>query len=647
MEATVPFNLPELWQTSSQEVNQLRLKILAAAQKASVKAILSMKNFPTKLLPKQATIAETLLSQEWISVQEATAPVVQHAGLLVHFIRTHTEAFARAVIKAHSLKEFEFVVNAVVPCMFAWFHCDESLSPAALFYTIVLANAQPKVAIRIISPFFQALPTFRFIEAVMEPFTVRLGSEVVLDSDTKNTARLRECARALIQLIADGIALLPRAHLTLLNLMRTAAWAKKQIKNAFLKYFFVPLARQWVSASPWSDYLRLFDSILNVAFAEDGFEAIYGRFTYSPLFEVPSLYRCFDQTFVLHLVTAAEAIMAVDLLRTQMEIPYSLETTAYLKLPASFRFSPFLVKAFPPEVQVPMVRPIRVIYRDIQIQDPPSNTEFERIYRLIDKCRSSGTVYSTLSESRFQSAREIPGFETFALLKSTSDLFDKCRKFENFLGYRVQMRRVQNWCRLSDRSATIAFLTTPSKGALYMLAPNSLRRSRFLLCHDPTLQAVRERYDQPLKRLEFFWGRLENEMRAVCSLSQTKLPLAKQRLFWHAVEELHCLANARLYQQFEILAGVLAKVRLLGESMDLVIDVAVLSQSGVFASSFLILSAHVVKNVEFAGYIADWEHEMWARCEKILIRTITDPQRRCKELRAAFFDIQARIGDSL
>jgi hypothetical protein len=88
-------------------------------------------------------------------------------------------------------------------------------------------------------------------------------------------------------------------------------------------------------------------------------------------------------------------------------------------------------------------------------------------------------------------------------------------------------------------------------------------------------------------------------------------------------------------------------VRLLAESMDFLMDVAVLSQSGVFPSSFIILSTHIVKNSEFAGYVADSEHEMWARSEKIIIRTITDRQKKFTELHRSFFELLSQIGDGL
>jgi hypothetical protein len=633
-ESTIPPNVQERVHELMREIEQLRGSVIQCCQKSAAASILSLRKTPDKFLPNPAAIASGLLSQDFLKVRDATPAAVQHGGLLISFVHSNLELFAKSVVKSAAKDRFPFVCSSVVPALFGHFLCQESIEAAGAFYTHAFMLARPKEAFAILPPFFCSLPTFRFVEAVMDPFTASFGSRPF---------SLRETAKLLADSILKCLPLLPSPHLTLFQLMHACEWTQKDISHVFFDLFLVPQARGWILASPFADSIRRVEEILAHVCSESAWALLEAvRFAQS-VFRPPDLYRCFDQSFQIYALTAADALTAVEILSQCTEIPYSLDLRAYQDLKKEMLYSPFLIRGFPPSGRTGAVWDSRVIFAAADYPPPPANPEFERLYRLIDQRRTAASVFSALSDSRFERVCAVDGFREFALAQSIADLAARAARFEAYLSLMVHVRALRSWRDVSDRHATVALAAVRSE-AISRSLPLPLQRLHVLATKAAEIAVVKARFEQALARLQFFFSG-ELTKRECAAQRRLGEGAATARVFRQIVQELMCLERAELQRRFDIMARALRKGMLVDQSMEVMLDAMAVTQGTPFIESFLILTAHVVKYPDFSELLPDVDLHNWTKFEHVLVHAVSESES--KELREAFFQTQAQIEEFL
>jgi hypothetical protein len=177
-------------------------------------------SFPNRLLSKQSVIVSTVLTQDFLALRDATPDAIQRIGLLVDAVQSHLHVFAGCVVNYQSKPKFDFLWTSAVPALFSHFVPKESIEAATIFHTHVTDIARPKTIAVLLGLFFCSLSTFRFLEAVLTPFTVAFGSD-----------------KAVASLLGDF------AVQYLLQLFPTVGWPPHDVDSFFVKTFLLPQRR--------------------------------------------------------------------------------------------------------------------------------------------------------------------------------------------------------------------------------------------------------------------------------------------------------------------------------------------------------------------------------------------------------------------
>jgi hypothetical protein len=585
LHSTVPTHLSGLENATLREIGELRLSILRAAYKCNVAFVLTQHPFPKLLIPHQSSL-RSFLTQDFVRVRETSPLAVQHAGMFIPFVRSHLDIFVKSVVRAHSKSDFPFLVQSSIPALFGHFACAESLQSAAVFYTIVLDHARPKDAIRILAPFFNCLLTFRFVESVMQPF---MPAFVVATNNPRTSVD------RFLALVSANLPLLPKEHITLICVMRTLRWKQKDIARLFLDGFLIPAARRWIVASPFPEALNAFAEVGRLV--GPGFDAILDRIAWTrSAFEVPEMYSGIGHEYEFCAITPLDAITAVNTIRTEIPIPYSLEIRAYGGCEKDSMYLPLLVRVFAPRSAAPERRLNAVLFPPIERPEVSEKRDFESRYRMIDHTRTCATVYDELVMRGLAGAE----FAEWALRKAVADLVDKLAQFEAFLAHRAHLGSITGWDGLADRYAAV-ILNGFHTDAPMTSDLTSHRRNRVLAALDPQIASHGQTLAQVLRRLEFFWsGLLTDRLAAGVHFS---LAPSKQSIFSQAVDELCALPFANGARQFEVICRVNRCVAAIDATMETGLDVAAVAQSVGLISSYMLLSAIVVRQIGVFGPI--------------------------------------------
>jgi hypothetical protein len=424
--------------------------------------------------------------------------------------------------------------------------------------------------------------------------------------------------------------------------MHTHEWPQKDIGHVFFDLFLVPQTRDWILASPFSDSIRRFDDVIAYLCTESSWALLEAMRFAQSVFLPPELYRCFDQSFQVYAITAADALTAVELLSHCTEIPYSLDPRAYHDVKREMLYSPFLIRGFPPSGSGVAPWDSRVIFAGVAAAPPPANAEFERLYRLIDQRRTTRSVFGALADSRFRRAREIDGFPEFALAQSIADLAAKAARFEAYLCLMARVRALRSWRELSDRHATVALAAVPSE-AIARSLPVPLQRMRVIATRGARFALLRAAFEGALSRLQFF---LSGELakRELAAQRRMESPAAAARVFRQIVQVLACLGKAELHRRFEIVATALRKADALGGA-NAMLDALAVAQGIPFMESFLVLTACVVKHPDFCEMLSDVDLHNWTKFENALVHLVSESES--KELTRTFLQTQAQIEEFL
>ena len=219
-----------------------------------------------------------------------------------------------------------------MPSIFGNFTSVECIEVATIFYTHIIGSAQPKLASRILSPFFCSLATFKFTEAVMTHFTVLFGAK--LGSSEEGSHIDNEVIAGTVQIVLESLPLLPTQHATLIQVMRTMNWTRNEIRMMLVNHFMLPQAIEWINSSPFGSHTHHLKDVLCETFSERYVGSILDEInSLRSTSDVPSLYRDFGDQYILYVVTAADIFVAMKVLKLYGGFPSALESDGYQKFP--------------------------------------------------------------------------------------------------------------------------------------------------------------------------------------------------------------------------------------------------------------------------------------------------------------------------
>lgn len=604
--------------------------------------------YPHKMLPKQPQLLKSALERGPAACHDIPPGVRQHLSLVLTYIHSHVDVFAKAVVENASDESFGFVVTSVIPSAFGYFSSEESLKVASVFYTHVLANAPPKLARRILAPFFNSLASFRYVEAVMSSFTTKFGLQLVLNEESKRGVANHGLVQELYDNIIKYIPLLPASYGTLIQVMKTLSWTVEDIRKLLISKFFFPMIKTWVMSSPFAAGIDVLRSVVYETFNDKNFQQIYQKLvSFHSCFELPSMFRCFNLPYSAYTVSIAEVLTAFRLLKKSSVLPLSIDLNLCESAPRDDYYIPLVVNVFPHEsfgfvALTPIVFSVKELY-----QADDGSPEYERTYRAILRENEGQSVYSSLQTPKFEALRNDTSFCDFALKKSLAAMSKEARSFETLVSNMVYLKVLTGWCELSNRRVTnellLPLLKTKTVELPATLKSNLfLARVLFLYSIENRLESALKANSHEISKLERNWMKFLERKRDEHSPAIRSLSRAHKTVFWAAVEELSSLPNAPLHRQYEIISSVLQKAELIDSSLDFLLHVAVMADSRIFASRLLLFSTLAINGTNFIDLMPESDVRLWAKTQSALLGALhsRSVQTSFLALQAAFMSLQ-------
>ena len=625
-EKHVPRHLPKLSKECSSCVERVTRQILLQERAIFAYHVACMSSgYPHKLLPKQSKLFKIVLSRDVVTNQEVLPAIRQYVGMILSFIHSHVDVFAKAVIESQSDKLFRFVVASVIPSVFGYFSSEESLKVAIVFYTHVLANSTPRLARRIVAPFFNSLASFRYVESVMTSFTSKFGMQLLLNGEARKGAVTSGLVQELCECVIRYIPLLPSSYCTMIQIMKTLNWTAEDIRKLLINNFFFPMIKKWMLASPFAAGIDVLRHAVEEAFSGANFQTICEKlFSFHSQFEPPSMFRCFDLPYVTYTISVAEVLAAFKILKKSVTLPYSVDMKLCGQLSRDEYYAPVIINVFPQESRgflalTPVVFSVKNVYKAEE-----GTPEYERTYRAIAKSNEDQSAFTTLQSTQFSVLHADTSFSEFVLKKSFETLTKQARAFETLIANMVYLKSLSNWCELSNiRVVTelLPALVEPSIGEFPVVLANNLLLRRILYLHsrENFLQRALKSCKAQITKFEEDWMTFLEQQRDSLSSFSRNLSSAKKGVFWSTVEELSCIPNVPIHRQYELITSVLRNLELLSDTLDCLIQVAVMSESRILVSRFLLFSTLVVNGTHFVNFMPEQDIRLWSKAESALI----------------------------
>jgi hypothetical protein len=308
-------------------------------------------------------------------------------------------------------------------------------------------------------------------------------------------------------------------------------------------------------------------------------------------------------------MTALDAMTAVNVLKRSIPIPYPLHLTPYHNFPDSLKLLSFKVRIYSPNEAA---------------HNAPTPGTNQQLFGM------NGLVICTDNLEN-------------SLLESAVSFNERASDFEKYVDMSVELIAIRSWADLAEAYAAVAVKQAPN----WSICPQtikSLKRLQFVIGLMPVIVERRRFLDQYFQDLELHWGTFIGDIGKSDVVKGQRQNMSKIQIgvLAEATMELKSLPYAELHRQFEVLCGVLQKIRLIAPSMCFVTFVAAMAKSIVFPVAFLLFSGIVVKSPEFEGLSDDGEMAMWAKCESFLVYSICG-SAEYSDLQAAFLEIQSAL----
>jgi hypothetical protein len=437
----------------------------------------------------------------------------QNAAFLVSYLLADPALLVTAVIERRNFSDFEVLVMSTIPAIFGFFSSDEQLWNAYLFYREVVKRAEPADSVRILTPFFNSIATFRFLEYALDRFCHGFFLDLTLNPTGDRGSLIAIHASNLLQCFTKALPLLPHQHLKLLRYVRKSRFGPAELSDLFLIRFLFRNTAMWVRASPCDRFRPEIDRLLSaISGKPDELKRLYRvLFETKSCYSVPALFLPFSQFYLLYLFSVNDILFLAQILGT---LPGGLSRDEFKDFNMRYRDTWFWCQVFPKNVR-----------RD---RSPPSAIIFPESM--------------TLSQATLES-----------LPPAVHDLVRLAGSFELFLENRTKLEQLNSWHEIA--AAQITRLMRLHMDYIRDIHPSFIPREirQSLLVHsiDQDLFARRRR---GLLSLTGPWEALTQQYRDGRILK--KMLYNRERAksaIWAGIREILCIRESALSRALPVL----------------------------------------------------------------------------------------------
>lgn len=644
----VPTYHDDSMNSALREVDQIRYQLISIERRIVALSSYNLKPYPSFIPPKKK-LAKFIFNRNPLSSKEATPAFIQHAGLMIPFIHSNADKFALAVCKMSAQKEFNFLISSAVPAFYGFFSSMEHVEQAAPFYLNVVRIASPKLAAKIIEPFFASICTFRFIESVMNRFIVKFGARIKLLSQASKSKIGSQLSTDLMFFIVSAMKLLPPPYLSILNIIKAKEWKDEEKSYFFFTRFFIPQSIAWMKSSPFELHVSAYEKILKET--EGNAAHFIFESTDTSLFDIPYLYFPYGQNYMLYLMSAADVMIVAKTCMSDNVLPPALQEVNYDDFPSDIKYAPFWVRVFPRSLKRPKPKLTRIVYPRICLNPLLENAEFDKMYRLIENSAREECVnpYDILETERFaELTHGHDKLHEYVLHKTVLELSNRTNEFETMIFYRLHLSFLKQWFDLAEKhefvhvapfakeyAKKIRKSSSSAKDAYYKANTpftKSIRRFIFLYLHETVIQSRLDDFMSHFQSLTKKWNNLlqaEKQNPSSKSIAVSTLPKPAQIGFWEVSEQLTSLSMTRIRHMFYIINEVFRKVSVFNPKLTALLNLSISANCPELLQFFLLIHHIVMKDSEFLKLITENDYQLWTQAESfflILIFNSQDPE---------------------
>ena len=566
--------------------------------------------------------------------------VSQQTNLFLGYIYSNLGTLAKAVIKFHKHEKFSHLINISIPGLFSNFTSFECIEAAYVFYLHILSGASPDFAIPVLAPIFNSMICFRYIESIMSKFLPKFFS------DKRSLRKMKQKVivnfeKKLFSMINSYVNLLPMKLLTLIHLMGSMKWSVDNLLKLFIDGFFAKQAEIYIRASPYSIILPQFKVILNhIRSNEQYMTTLYNTITsFDTTVHIPSLYRPFGDKFVTCLMSVEDInVLWQCIMNLGGDLPYSVRE---LDLKMDKKQTPFFISFFPKQFNSSEEGFAPLIFENKPTKHP-DNPTFEHMYQnIITSLAMHAQGEEVGVQIGYESAKKKSDdkeFIHFALQASVCDLRLHAYAFELLLWYRMHSSIINDWLSISLARSLIfkkaAIVTCPVQPVetVFVTYSDVFGSSKpvqiaFIRSVMPTITEALSVNKSSFDELNCSWRNLLNKKKEVID-TDLLVPLSTtaQTIYWDAVEMLNTSDSVPLENRFFVIFRaiiMLSKISLERKAMDsLYVNAITFAAPEMLLSSFLLLTAFVMRETDFVLTISENDLLVWTRFESIILKYV-------------------------
>lgn len=348
---TVP-TVPEmLLDFCGQKSEVSRQQIIVQQRITTLISFIHEDQYPANLICPQNEVFSVIHSDPANNSSTATPQQLQFISFLVGYVKSNPQSVTKALetqLNDPHSQYFLFMCYSVIPSFFGFFSSREHINSGFSFYCSLVSLANEKIVDQALIPFFCNGCTFRFIEMVFYEFGLPFVHDLRLDSKQIQTDILNSTyVDKIVDSIIRAYPLIPQTHKFLLKFMIEQGRNQRSVLHFFLHRFAFPQLLRYIKGTPFtSHFLQLKSLMISLRDNINPCLPILKVFNSNSVFEVPSAFEDFDESYTQIVITPLDVHVMLETLSEVSELPTYLRIfreTAYF---TDITYTPFWVKVF-------------------------------------------------------------------------------------------------------------------------------------------------------------------------------------------------------------------------------------------------------------------------------------------------------------
>lgn len=616
----VPRNVSSLSQMSSNEISEIRKQVILDSRIIVLYPYIMAHKDENICYFADSDAMKTLYKPNDPGAFIGVSQLSQNFGFLMNSLLEDPRAFANAVIGRSNCPDFEHIVRCVIPSCFGFFSCGEQLDAAFHFYLYISQIAEPKLAVRILEPFFMSPATYRMIDYALDRFYKAFIMDFTVTSEENRMSSIPNHGNFLIDCFIKAAPLMPEHHLKILRQLQRRKLKTDVFADLVLVRFLFPSAIRWIASSPCQSQVSFFKKILaGIADQKNLLMDLYKTYLkVGSMFEPLKMYRTFEHSYMTLFLCVNDICLLARMLEEAGSMPKHLSLREFLGISAEYQYSSFWCQHFTKLQDIFSAKLHRLVFPDYQIEKGVEDQNMKRRYNSLVSIAPDNSIEWVIQNSGTGE------FHDFALREAVKHYKDMADKFEELMNKDRRKRQLRRWgslvsdlaCKLME--SNIDYFCTEKDAP----RPSEIDHKILLLTVsgdlvEPVMPKLAECATIFNEHIASTKG--EFSVSDICA----RHPSAK-KLIYDSIRALRCTDKVPLYWKYSMLMRALLQIEQIAMIPGVTTDVwcAVIRQlpGSVVIVPFIVFNGTVAR---VRGFMSEDEKRVWVSYESYILQTIS------------------------